>query len=47
MKMNIKLWYRYLKGSHNLGDMVLNWRIILKWIFNSSEDVDWIGLAQD
>jgi hypothetical protein len=37
-----------LKGGAHLGDLCVDWRIILKCILsNSSDSLDWIDLAQD
>jgi hypothetical protein len=36
-----------LEGRHNLEDLEIGGRIVLKWILNRLDDMDWINLAED
>jgi hypothetical protein len=45
--MRTKFWLENLKGRNHSEDLGVDGRIILKWISNKMESVDWIDLAQD
>jgi len=41
-------WWRYRRGREHLEDLVVDGRIILKWIFKKwDEGMDWIDMVDD
>jgi hypothetical protein len=48
-EMSAQMLSHHLMGRGHLGNMIMDGKIILKWILKGIglEDVDWIHLAQD
>jgi hypothetical protein len=45
--MHTEFWWGNLKERHDLEDLGVDGRVILKWLKGEEWDDDWIHLAED